>query len=59
MKWKKCHKWHIIYSWLTYVTPHFRYGALIYYHMKANTGMMDINSPKFLEIERLYNATVK
>lgn len=33
MKWKKCSKWHIIYSWLTYIAPHFRYGALIYYKL--------------------------
>ena len=31
MKWRKCSKWHVIYSWMTYIVPHFRYGALIYY----------------------------
>ena len=36
MKWRKCSKWHIIYSWMTYIVPHFRYGALIYYKMAKN-----------------------
>ena len=31
MKWRKCSKWHVIYSWMTYIVPHFRYGALVYY----------------------------
>ncbi len=36
MKWRKCSKWHIIYSWMTYVAPHFRYGALIYHRQAQN-----------------------
>ena len=59
MKWKKCSKWHIIYSWLTYIAPHFRYGALIFYKLSKNSHLMDNNSAKFLAIERLYNSTVK
>ena len=59
MKWKTCSKWHIIYSWLTYIAPHFRYGALIFYKMSKNSHLMDNNSAKFLAIERLYNSTVK
>ena len=59
MRWKKCSKWHIIYSWLTYIAPHFRYGALIYYKLCQNSRHMDLHSAQFQTIERLYNSSVK
>ena len=30
MKWKKASSWKKVYAWMTYVIPHFRYGALIF-----------------------------
>ena len=30
MKWKGMDTWKIIYAWITYVVPHYRYGALIF-----------------------------
>ena len=30
MKWKGMDTWKIMYAWITYVVPHYRYGALIF-----------------------------
>ena len=58
MRWKRCPKWHQIYSWLTYIAPHFRYGALVYYQQNQR-GQFDSSSAKFRKIQQLYNSTVK
>ena len=58
MRWKRCPKWHQVYSWLTYIAPHFRYGALVYYQQNGR-GQFDSGSAKFRKLQQLYNATVK
>ena len=30
MKWKKISTWRLTYLWMTYIVPHFRYGALVF-----------------------------
>ena len=30
MKWKGMDYWKIMYAWITYVVPHYRYGALVF-----------------------------
>ena len=30
LMWKNSNIWQLFYSWMTYVVPHFQYGALVF-----------------------------
>ena len=51
-------QWHIWYIWNTYLSPHIRYGSLIYYNLNKE-GMFDTKNAAFNGIQKIYNRSVK
>jgi len=57
--WKNSNFWLIFYTWITYITPHFRYGALVYLPKKGyGKDIRKWNKTSF-EYIKLYNRTAK
>ena len=58
LKWKKMDIWHKFYAWNTYITPHFRYGALIFLTLDENM-LISTDNASCRALKVLYNKTVK
>ena len=53
---KEMTEWRKYYTWVAYVQPHFRYGALIYQEPK---GEMIKENSKFNRFRQIYNKSLK
>ena len=57
MRWKRTTLWKQTYAWMTYIVPHFRYGALIYNGIRVYNNKKKNKAVEKMKI--LLNKTVK
>lgn len=57
-KWQKLKTWNLWYIWNTYLSPHIKYGALIFYK-ENDRGEFDKENPAFLSLQKIFHQSIK
>ena len=56
LHWKGADIWQIMFAWMVYVVPHFRYGSLMFYPEVGNNKKIPNYTKAYI---KLYNSTLK